>query len=282
MAKNTKTVNFNLLSRSGAHKRRFDFLSEKSKEMLWSLDEISRGTSGELRSQLRQELAKATSFSDLKVTSAEQLEAWGRTKDAGRPYLGNVVATNVPVLCMGHSVTDRNKDLLKSRGLSDDHPKHTGFDAHRLTWGTMYVKPQRVVNAAGDRVTSSFTHFSACNQCLDKFLGKLGKDGRKTNLWPKEWTLKQHKGNKPNKGKKGKSKPRAPTSSATQLLLATVNGQWKDPLRKVTLTMWKAVAKEQGFKASGNKSSHLQAWEKHLIAMGDKDLDKAWKDALSS
>lgn len=270
---------FNTLSSSGPMRNRHNMLSERKNDLTWTLDKISGGWSQSLRDKLREALAGLTNLNNLQVTSAEQLEAWGRTKKADDPYLGTPVAVNVPVMCLGAPVTDRNRDLLLKRGLPEDYPKHTRFLAHGMTWGTVYLKPRYVTGKDGKRSTDSFTLFHACNSCLDTYVGKLPKNGqRSTENWPSSWVQKertqqpdQKRSNRGKKGK-GKGKKQAPALSATKVVLEKVNFGWKDPIKKVTLTMLKAAAKEQGFQASGNKASMFERFQEHLVSTGDKEL----------
>jgi len=275
MAKRNKSVIYNDLSRSNAMKRRHDFLGSKCKELRWSLDEISGGMSSELVSRLRGDLSKLTDLNALKLTSVEQLETWGRTKTVGKPFVGTPIMSNLPVVCIGSSVTDRNRSILADRGLPEEYPAHTGFGAHRMTWGTLYIKVNKGTKSDGSRFIEDYSLFVGCNQCLDMYLGKLGEQGRTTSAWPKEWVQVPRQNQQQNKKKsagKGVRKDTRPKLSATKLAIGKVNGKGKDPFKNLTLTMLKAVAKEQGTSFTGNKGSQIAQFKRWILETGDDEL----------
>lgn len=280
MTQSNNVKTFNDLSSSRAMQNRHSFLSERTATLNWSLDEISSKMSAELVSKLRQDLANLTSFDSVKITSAEQLEQWGRTNDPRRPFLGTAIMSNLPVICIGASVTDRNRSILEDRGLPKSYPAHTGYAAHRMTWGTVYIKVKHVVDKDGNRSVGDYTLFVVSNQLLDIFYGPLSKEkGRIPSKWPAEWV--RSKGNfnsnkkSKGKGKKHNSKTTKPGLSALKIMLNKVNPKWSEPLSKVTLTMLKASEKELAISnASGNKNARYQRILNAIAETGDRDLEK--------
>jgi len=276
MTQNFNVKTFNDLSNSAAMKRRFEFLLERTTTLNWSLDEISAKLSEELRSKLRQDLANLTAFESVKVASAETLEQWGRTDDPKRPYLGTPIVSNLPVICIGASVTNRNRSILESRGLAKDHPQHVGWMASRLTWGTLYIKTRNVTANDGSVSVGGYTLFVTSNKLLDVFYGPLDKgSGRKPTLWPEEWVRSKAKPqNKKKSNKKpGNRKHKKPEVSAVKLLFSKVKPKWSDPLSKVTLTMVKVAEKELGMpEQSGTKQRRVMQLIKAVQETGDKDL----------
>lgn len=278
MAQNFEVNTFNNLSKSSAMRRRHEFLSKRTREMTWSLDSISAEMSTELRSKLRQDLAGLTSFDDLKVTSAEQLEEWAKTNKA-EPYLGSAVMVQVPVLCLGSSVTDRNRSILLERGLPEDYAKHTRFMAQGLTWGTVYLKLRKGTQNDGKRFVESYSLFVVSNSLLDLFVGPL-VDGKRTfTAWPSSWIRTNKKKQAPKGKRQNRNKTKATGMSAFKLLLSKVKPKSKDVYRLVTLTMLTAVAKEFGTTFSGRKSQQLKDMESWITQTGDSDLQQLWDDA---
>lgn len=283
-AYNVKT--FNDLSSSSAMKRRHEFLSERTSMMNWSLDEISAKMDSKLISRLRQDLANLTSFDSVKITSAEQLEQWGRTNDPKRPYLGTAIVSNLPVICIGASVTDRNRSILEDRGLPKKYPPHTGYAAHRMTWGTVYIKVKNDVAKDGSVSVGDYTLFVASNQLLDIFYGPLRKgEGRIPSNWPSEWVRPGSRAASNNKkSKKANKKPfKKSEISAVLTTLSNIKPKWKDPLSKVTLTMLGAAERELGIKVNDSlsKSKRVRPIARAIRETGDPKLIKALDDVVA-
>ena len=270
MTGNTRIRNSNVLSQSKPITNRIDAIRQRTQLREWTLDSISDKLSKSQRDDLRETLLEIGSdSSNLPITSSEQLAAWGRTK-SGKPYLGDLVMTNVPCVDIGAALNDRTRSMCEERGLEGKLPKHSRFAAFGITYGSVFLKMKFGTNKDGSRVVEELSYFVASNNALDLFLGKVGENGRSSDRWPPEWVSRvPPKPKRSSKNNINKDRARKHSSSILINTLHQVYGENKDPWKQVTLNMLKAVSKELGIEFSGRKAEQVSQLQAHLTSMGD-------------
>jgi hypothetical protein len=275
--------NSNTLSQSRAMQNRISSISQRSTLREWTLDSISNKLSASQRETLRETLSKMLSDSNPSMTSAEQLAGWGRTQRS-EPYIGDLVLTNTPVVCLGSPVNDRTRDDLISRGLKPDSiVGRERFCAHGLTFGSVFLKMKNKTNSDGSRTVESMSTFTACNNCLDLFMGRIVEGKRETNLWPKDWVNSQanRKPQQKQVRKLGKKNIKRSNSSVLIDTMHSIYGENSDPWKMVTLTMLKAVSKELAVEFSGRKAQQIEQLTSHIASMGDREVSSLLENRLA-
>ena len=226
------------------------------------------------------------------VTSGETLQSWGSSNDANRPYLGEVVAANIPVTCIGMPVNDRTLSVLENAGYNGQNRKHERAFASGLTYGTLFMKRAMETAKDGTRTVKSVSFCAVSNNLLELFVGPLNSKTyvREVSIWPKQWVRSDTRGGrnqshgqrKPNNGnrsgpsgrkgnpvgphRKGEKKKPAPqkakrssikgVSTIQQALKVRVleSGEQELDWKSVTVTMLRAALKEVGLASAGNKA----------------------------
>lgn len=285
MSETMKIVDENAMSRSKATIGRLNGILTNAKMHRFTLDEISNdlneGQRVELVNRLESMMSKDVSP---KTTTVEALRSF--VGNSG--FTGKIVATNIPALCTGISVNERNMGVCKTRGMPKGMQDYMRYSAHGLTFGTVFMKTRNGTSSDGTRTVESISLFVACNNCCDLFLGPIKNGTRQSTKFPNEWKSNKPKGKwtkpgqKPGKQVKGKKKARRPTSPLDLILtkIMPLSERNKEPYYHVTVTMLKAFCKSQSLNVpSSHRKGHLIRDFEEWISKQDATIITRWRKA---
>lgn len=279
-------------------RKRTASIAERSAINKWIAADLSESLPTEAVDMLRSKLERMQNGGKFQAenTSVEALRNWANTKNGCR--LGELVVSNVPVVCSGVLCNHAMEPHLKTREGYCPMPDHMRWSAHGLTYGSVFAKVFRGTDSTGKSYVKDISLFTACNNCLDIWVGPTRKGERRSDeLWP--FTLDE-KSSSPRKSREGRKRTNSPRdrkekkgrgqkqaaskpsgntafSAIVRQLIPQVDqkGNKQDPYKKVTATALKSFLKEAGYTVSGNKADLVARFGLAVTEMGDRQMANA-------
>jgi len=264
----------NLYTRNQSFQRRVKSIADRTLINGWAMAEVSKHLGTDSVQNLNDVINRLADVNTAPlITSVEDLRNWANTRQGCK--LGTLVATNVPVICTGFLVNQDEADEI-CKGLDGYHrpPKHTRWHCCGITFGSVFVKSILGTKPDGSRFTKEVRVHSACNNCLDTFVGTITDGNRRTNKWSfKPYVPKtNHNDRAPSKGKNRPQKPKSSTvhNKALRYILDAVKYQFsaggrpQDMFYKVTLTMLESYSKSVNTAFKGNKAEQVKQFVSYI------------------